>query len=454
MALLTLPTTPQKGVTQEYSLNLTELLPLISDTYFQNQTNWAKVVVVYISAVSNQIEVIPFIPNGTSLQLSQQVYFFNTARDVFNIHSISIIDHQDGKHIIRASQIADVEDYEINFAAPNNNLTPTSFNFNELTNSSYISFPTQGSVLRLLPEQNQPQKGIFWSDQIVNGDFTFTTSIKVPTDTTIQMLIGLNDGIPSTSTFGIREAAGWGVIVNENYINIWNAAGASNFPIIKGNTYTLVIKRVSGVVTYKVNDTELTSSNPLITNEPLFIGGTLQIGSFELSNSSIVTNPYTSPIIAGAYGFGSTLQNVQILYQTYQLEGQGQSFILNSPASVKSVKLRLSRQTTATDVSGTIKVILKASDFNENGQEISSVPVSISSLPTSSEGSDTVEFTFDTPVLIPAGVNSIKIKVEDFLPNGGNYIAIGGYSPSVVPGSYYNDGQVTSHVDLWFQVLK
>jgi hypothetical protein len=116
MALITIPSSPEKGTVQQYALNTTDLIALVSDSYFQNQANWSKVVVLYESAESNQLEVINFIPDGSS-ELFQDVQFSSFARDLFGVHSITIFDNQNGRYQIRASEIPGVASYEISFSS-------------------------------------------------------------------------------------------------------------------------------------------------------------------------------------------------------------------------------------------------------------------------------------------------------------------------------------------------
>jgi hypothetical protein len=116
MALLTIPTTPEKGTSQSYTLNVTDLIALVSDAYFQDQANWSKVVVLYQSAESNQLELINFIPDGVSTSILSVAQFSTFARNVFDVNSITIFDNQNGRYIIKAIDIPDVANYAIDFS--------------------------------------------------------------------------------------------------------------------------------------------------------------------------------------------------------------------------------------------------------------------------------------------------------------------------------------------------
>ena len=133
MALLTLPSTPYKGESQNYTLNVTDLIALVTEAYFQDQLNWSKVVVLYQSAVSNQLELINFIPDGVSTSITSSAEFSIFARNTFDVHSITIFDKQNGRYILKASQIPNVINYMIFFPSASN----SALNFNPGDNEGY-----------------------------------------------------------------------------------------------------------------------------------------------------------------------------------------------------------------------------------------------------------------------------------------------------------------------------
>jgi hypothetical protein len=117
MALITIPASPEKGVAQEYSLDFDELSLLVSDSYFKTQSNLSKIVLMYKSATSNQIEAINFIPNGSS-SFTSEGEFSPEALDEFVVDSITLIDKQNGRYIVYGSDIPNVANYSLLFVAP------------------------------------------------------------------------------------------------------------------------------------------------------------------------------------------------------------------------------------------------------------------------------------------------------------------------------------------------
>lgn len=164
--------------------------------------------------------------------------------------------------------------------------------FTGRNSTTYISFPAPGSVTRLLPAVNLAGngQGSFWSTTPLTGDFTFTATVKAGSvsDGAVQALFGLNDVMPppSNSGYGLK-AAGWG-------LNFYNAGSivkpwdvtSNTLSYTKGSTYNIEIKRVSGVVSYKVNST--TFSYTLSTSATVYLVGYLQLGSWEVTNAQLV----------------------------------------------------------------------------------------------------------------------------------------------------------------------
>lgn len=114
MALITIPVTPEKAVEQEYALSTTELFALVSDSYFTDQANLRLIEVVYKSSISNQIELITFIPSGAA-SLTSNAEFSLEARNIFDLVSVVLIDKQNGRYVVSASEIPSVASYQIDF---------------------------------------------------------------------------------------------------------------------------------------------------------------------------------------------------------------------------------------------------------------------------------------------------------------------------------------------------
>ena len=114
MALLTIPTTPTKATFQTYSLNTSDLIALISDNYFKEIANWARVVVTYTSTVSNQVSLITFAPEDV-VSLAALGFFSAEARTSFQVSNISVYDKQNGRYRLERNQIPDVDNYNLIF---------------------------------------------------------------------------------------------------------------------------------------------------------------------------------------------------------------------------------------------------------------------------------------------------------------------------------------------------
>lgn len=112
--LITLPESPTKGTSQEYILNLDELISLISVNHFKNKINWTRVIVLYKSTVLNQKNFMSFTEFGGS-ESSHFTTFSSLAFDYFNIEKIIIVDIQNATYSINSSSIPDVSSYLINF---------------------------------------------------------------------------------------------------------------------------------------------------------------------------------------------------------------------------------------------------------------------------------------------------------------------------------------------------
>ncbi len=112
--LLTIPTTPEKGEFQTYTLDVSDLIALVTEEYYQDQENWRRVIVAYKSLEGNQLNLLSFTPDGGDT-LTKQGFFAPESFSFFGIQSISIIDKQNGNYILTSNEIPDVSSYNIIF---------------------------------------------------------------------------------------------------------------------------------------------------------------------------------------------------------------------------------------------------------------------------------------------------------------------------------------------------
>ena len=298
MALLTIPATPEKGILQTYSLNVTDLIALISDPYFQQQTNWSRVIVMYQSSVSNQIENITFIPDGVSTSLNADAEFSLKARDVFNLHSIMIVDDQNGRNITYAASIPDVANYTIDLAAA----PPSSFEWDLLQGNASTS---GGGQLQNNGGGTSWLNAGYYNVGLL-GDFTFTCVLDYsdPSDTmvgyakTAPTIGGEFISIAYRAAYFHSILTGWQEGINTGVIAGWEGLAV----------YTCEIKRVSGVLTVKVNGNDGLTEN---YTGPVYLGATIYQGAATANVISATLVETPAPALY-SHDFASGEQSGQI----------------------------------------------------------------------------------------------------------------------------------------------
>jgi hypothetical protein len=146
-----------KGIPATITLNKSELAALSSvssDSYFSVTTNWNKVILSYKSFAGNQQEIVEF-----DAMLSSPTGFFdvsNTARNLFEIQVIKIIDFDGGIFIIPRSELI-TADFDVIFVSSPSSLsytTPVIYTQNEtITNNvpSVIGTVNSYSISPALP---------------------------------------------------------------------------------------------------------------------------------------------------------------------------------------------------------------------------------------------------------------------------------------------------------------
>jgi len=271
MALLTIPATPEKGTSQEYTLNVTDLIALVSEAYFQDQANWSKVVLVYQSSVSNQLEVINFIPDGVSTEISELAEFSEFARDLFEVNSITIFDKQNGRYIIKASSIPDVANYEIDFAVTPSVGIPFQLfanyqSFNPLTDPTILSRTVDGFSTPVSQALHNISLGT-----IVNGEANYDITFNL-SELTANLGYGLHFGVlgstqnPESVTLGeifnnFETTSATCLMNSGTHMNIVTSysGGNTSFIVPTGATKTVRIKQQGTTLEYYVNSTLITT---------------------------------------------------------------------------------------------------------------------------------------------------------------------------------------------------
>jgi len=180
MALITLPSSPEKGVAQSYSLNLTDLFALVTDSYYTTQANISKIIILYASSTGNQLENITFTPDGVSTTLSTSAMFASQAFDLFDVSFIAIIDKQNGRYIVPAASIPDVASYEVSFAVVP---PPASYTFSNSLKSSDITL----SNGNLTAKRTSSAAGPYVSALIDNA-FMLSGSQKIYLELTVDLI--------------------------------------------------------------------------------------------------------------------------------------------------------------------------------------------------------------------------------------------------------------------------
>jgi hypothetical protein len=183
MALLTLPGVPQKGALQSYSLNQTDLVALIGQTYFQDILNWQKIIVTYVSTVSNQLSIISFTPSEISEVVSAPGFFSPEARSSFQIANITVYDKQNGRFRLERDQIPSVESYNIVFSVPSSQLSFLGISFGNGDNSTSLAFNASNSNELIVGTQTATSYGgaSIWDAvlDLPNGSLDAESSLKI-----------------------------------------------------------------------------------------------------------------------------------------------------------------------------------------------------------------------------------------------------------------------------------
>lgn len=119
MAIITKPTTIERGQAYSFTLNKADLITAVSgDTYFENSSNWFKVLVSYKSDTNSQYEVVEF--NGQDATPTGEFLVSANSEGNFQVSYVQIIDFDGGtKTLLRAD--LNTSEFDVSFAGENLN---------------------------------------------------------------------------------------------------------------------------------------------------------------------------------------------------------------------------------------------------------------------------------------------------------------------------------------------
>ena len=118
MSIITKPSTIFKGSISQFTLNINELVLLVSDSYFQDTQNWKTVSFWYRSSNLVQNKVVKF--EISSQSPSANFLATNNSLDSFEIQKIIIKDFDNDYFVITRSQVNSAE-LDISFAGLDQN---------------------------------------------------------------------------------------------------------------------------------------------------------------------------------------------------------------------------------------------------------------------------------------------------------------------------------------------
>lgn len=115
MALLTLSSPIDKEVPITFTLNRNELLSLSlvdADPHWSVSSNITRVILHYLSIEGSQTKILTF--NFADTTPTASAVFSSSARDDFNLHLVTLIDH-DGGTFLLGREDAGLSDFDISF---------------------------------------------------------------------------------------------------------------------------------------------------------------------------------------------------------------------------------------------------------------------------------------------------------------------------------------------------
>lgn len=111
MSIITKPSSIVKGAEASITLNKVDLVSVVAsmgtDAYYEDSSNWSKVILQYGSSTGNQKEIMSF--DATQSSPTSTFLVSDKALDIFEVHKIIIVDFDGGVFSIPRSELVTAE---------------------------------------------------------------------------------------------------------------------------------------------------------------------------------------------------------------------------------------------------------------------------------------------------------------------------------------------------------
>lgn len=196
MTILTKPNSISKGTPAQFSISKLELAqhPLVSaDAYYSVQSNWKAISLLYVNP-EGQMKDVKF--NATVASPVANFLASSTARDIFEIHSVRIIDFDGGVFSIPRSELTPSE-WDVDMTPPpsalfdrdySNPASPEAF-------ESFLNSSVTGNVL--------------FFDTPSGAEYTANppaTEFVEGVQYTFRMYVAADSGVPLSVSFQLGES--------------------------------------------------------------------------------------------------------------------------------------------------------------------------------------------------------------------------------------------------------
>jgi hypothetical protein len=244
----------EKGTSSTFTLDKAELAAdalVAADAYFSDDANWAFVQLIYKSDVGGQSEVVVF--DASQVTPTASFLVSATARDIFEVQRLVIVDHDGGRFIIPRADLT-IAEFDIDMSAPAPSLTWTKNRPSDLAD-----YGVESGLL-----VNTAYTG--WDNgakgTAISGDFVLTYKFEIlgAGAGNSDVMLGYSTSNPDLSTgltylnaSQVIYASGFTAPVNvisygAAWVNSPNATGI--FPL--NTEITFAITRVGGLITYAI----------------------------------------------------------------------------------------------------------------------------------------------------------------------------------------------------------